>query len=81
MTAEPAAIVAVEPDMENDIPDGDTETTGATPREIVRVWAEKNARWLLLALVFALLPYFLMCNGIALFVVRGLLASGGCSVP
>lgn len=82
MTAEQTAIVAVEPELEgDDIPRGEVENPGATPREMVRAWAEKNARWLLLTLALTLLPYFLMCNGIALFVIKGLLSSGGCGVP
>jgi len=65
-----AALVVVEEPAAPDAP-------GKTPRDLIRAWAEKNARWLLIGFVVALLPYLLVCNGMAVLVVRGLL-SGSC---
>jgi len=71
---EEAALVAVEPEPELEA-DVDVEP-GRTPREIVSAWAAEHSRGLLIALIVAALPYLIICNGMAILVVTGLLSSG-----
>jgi hypothetical protein len=53
------------------------ETPGQTPLDRVKAWSERRAHWLLLALILALLPYLIACNGVAILMVKGLL-TGTC---
>jgi hypothetical protein len=41
-------------------------------------WVQANARKLFIAVVVLAVPYLLLCNGMAIFIVSALFSSGSC---
>jgi len=77
MSADEAALVPVD-DVIDAAPaeDAPEDDDARSPLDIIRAWAEKRSKVLLVALVIAILPYLILCNGMAILVVKGLLSSG-----